>query len=871
MISCVGVGEGGGGGRSQLQNGGSSQLQNGSSSQLLNGSSSQLLNGGSSQLQNGSSSQLLNGGSSQLQNGGSSQLQNGGSSQLLNGSSSQLLNGGSSQLQNGGSSQLQNGGSSQLQNGGSSQLQNGGSSQLQNGGSNQLQQLFRTCDKEGKGYIVEQELRELCTGLGIAAEDSDVIFSDLDQDKDGKISYSEFSRGFIEFLSPGTEAQTNRRFSICGGSTVEDENEEDAVGMREAKMRRRESVHQAWSCLTSSLAQLTNTTVAAESGAQIRELLQDLEGCPAPLDVASRVSTVLSTLLTEIRQLQEHHHSLEKLYKKEREHHATTLRSLESEMEDQVAKVEEKAKQQARQESEEEKRQLQDQMEQEMAELQTHLKIFQKVDSWLKREDGEGPEKVQEVRRKLEEAYHANRTLNMTLHETTTNLGLMRSDMAQMRLQYEEKCRELHNERETVLEYMHQYDHMKRQLELLHEANRRLQDTNDSMRSAMEHEWRKSPLGSRCSSTRSSLHKSKEHRRNHSRSRSPLPTVLSSIECDGGLKYGIRRLMDDLDSGNSTLPDTAEESYNTQDELKLSENEGPMSLEEELLSLESRHSPPATLREEGTGVRPSGVSTPTRSTPTATPTPPPILEISTPPLKPRRLTQLAAYSERNGGSPQHQAHNGTLSGIFEPLGPPERTYKVVFAGDAAVGKSTFIVRLCKGCFVTNIASTLGVDYKVKTLNVDEKNIAIQLWDTAGQERFRSITRTYFRRADGVLLLYDVTSERSFLNVRQWIQSIDEACDSRVPLVLCGNKADLRASASTEGRTTISTADGERLARDCGAAFVETSSKTGAGVMEALVQLARHMVTTEDVEVQSSALRVCAAKEKEKKSCCGSKK
>ncbi|XP_069172216.1 ras and EF-hand domain-containing protein homolog isoform X2 [Procambarus clarkii] len=823
MISCVGVGEGGGGGRSQLQNGGSSQLQNGGSSQLQNGSSSQLHNGGSNQLQNGGSNQLHNGGSSQLQNGGSSQLQNGGSSQLQNGGSSQLQNGSSSQLQNGGSSQLQNGGSSQLQNGGSSQLQNGGSSQLQNGGSNQLQQLFRTCDKEGKGYIVEQELRELCTGLGIAAEDSDVIFSDLDQDKDGKISYSEFSRGFIEFLSPGTEAQTNRRFSICGGSMAEDENEEDAVGMREAKMRRRESVHQAWSCLTSSLAQLTNTTVAAESGAQIRELLQDLEGCPAPLDVASRVSTVLSTLLTEIRQLQEHHHSLEKLYKKEREHHATTLRSLESEMEDQVAKVEEKAKQQARQESEEEKRQLQDQMEQEMAELQTHLKIFQKVDSWLKREDGEGPEKVQEVRRKLEEAYHANRTLNMTLHETTTNLGLMRSDMAQMRLQYEEKCRELHNERETVLEYMHQYDHMKRQLELLH------------------------------------------------RSRSPLPTVLSSIECDGGLKYGIRRLMDDLDSGNSTLPDTAEESYNTQDELKLSENEGPMSLEEELLSLESRHSPPATLREEGTGVRPSGVSTPTRSTPTATPTPPPILEISTPPLKPRRLTQLAAYSERNGGSPQHQAHNGTLSGIFEPLGPPERTYKVVFAGDAAVGKSTFIVRLCKGCFVTNIASTLGVDYKVKTLNVDEKNIAIQLWDTAGQERFRSITRTYFRRADGVLLLYDVTSERSFLNVRQWIQSIDEACDSRVPLVLCGNKADLRASASTEGRTTISTADGERLARDCGAAFVETSSKTGAGVMEALVQLARHMVTTEDVEVQSSALRVCAAKEKEKKSCCGSKK
>ncbi|XP_042224644.1 ras and EF-hand domain-containing protein homolog isoform X3 [Homarus americanus] len=738
----------------------------------------------------------------------------------------------------------------------------------QNGGPSQLHQLFRTCDREGKGFIVEEELRELCSSLGIAADDSDIIFSDLDQDQDGKISYTEFSKGFTEFLNPGVEAQVTRRFSTW--NSLETEMEE---GVKEVECKRRESVYQAWSCLTSSLTQLTKTNIAAESGAQIRELLQDLETSTAPLDVASRVSTVLSTLLTEIQHLQDHHHSLEKLYQKEREHHATALKSLESELEDQVAKVEEKAKQKARQESEDEKRQLQDQMDQEMAELQTHLKIFQKVDSWLKKEDGEGVDRMQEVRRKLEEAYHANRTLNMTLNETTTNLGLMRSDMAQMRLQYEEKCRELHNERETVLEYMHQYDHMKRQLELLHEANKRLQDTNDSMRSAVEHEWRRSPIGSRCSSTRSSLHRSKERKRSHrscsistcdsSRSRSPHPSILSSFESDGGLKYGIRRLMDDLD--------TAEEGCNTQDELKLSENEGPLSLEEELLSLESP-SPPATHQPQTdvmlATLRPIDGNTQGVSSP-PTPTPPPILEVNTPPLKPRRVNQLVPPTERNGGSPQHQVSSGMRTNNYEALGPPERTYKVVFAGDAAVGKSTFIVRLCRGCFVINIASTLGVDYKVKTLHVDEKNIAIQLWDTAGQERFRSITKTYFRRADGVLLLYDVTSERSFLNVRQWIQSIDEACDSRVPLVLCGNKMDLRVAAAAEGRITISSADGERLARDCGALFLETSCKSGFGVLEALVQLARQMVTTEDVEVQTSALKVCASEEK--KSCCGTKK
>ena len=74
--------------------------------------------------------------------------------------------------------------------------------------------------------------------------------------------------------------------------------------------------------------------------------------------------------------------------------------------------------------------------------------------------------------------------------------------------------------------------------------------------------------------------------------------------------------------------------------------------------------------------------------------------------------------------------------------------------------------------MSNLSSTLGVDFQVKTIRVDDRNIAIQLWDTAGQERFRSVTKTYFRRADGVMLLYDVTSERSFTSVRHWVQCID---------------------------------------------------------------------------------------------------
>ncbi|XP_022236318.1 ras and EF-hand domain-containing protein homolog, partial [Limulus polyphemus] len=112
------------------------------------------------------------------------------------------------------------------------------------------------------------------------------------------------------------------------------------------------------------------------------------------------------------------------------------------------------------------------------------------------------------------------------------------------------------------------------------------------------------------------------------------------------------------------------------------------------------------------------------------------------------------------------------SDSFEPTGPPDRTYKVVFIGDAAVGKSSMIIRISKGLFVGNITSTLGVDFQMKSLRVDNRNIAVQLWDTAGQERFRSITQSYFRKADGIMLVYDCTSEHSFLNVRQWMDAID---------------------------------------------------------------------------------------------------
>lgn len=144
-----------------------------------------------------------------------------------------------------------------------------------------------------------------------------------------------------------------------------------------------------------------------------------------------------------------------------------------------------------------------------------------------------------------------------------------------------------------------------------------------------------------------------------------------------------------------------------------------------------------------------------------------------------------------------------FQGLNEANGPAERTFRIVMCGDAAVGKSSFVMRVIRKQFTNQLPSTLGVDFHVKTVNVDGRNVALQLWDTAGQERFRSLCKSYFRRADGAILVYDVCAEHSFLRVRGWIETIKESTERSIPIILVGNKVDMRhqtpgAVAHTDG-------------------------------------------------------------------------
>ncbi|AWP08356.1 putative EF-hand calcium-binding domain-containing protein 4A-like [Scophthalmus maximus] len=138
---------------------------------------------------------------------------------------------------------------------------------------------------------------------------------------------------------------------------------------------------------------------------------------------------------------------------------------------------------------------------------------------------------------------------------------------------------------------------------------------------------------------------------------------------------------------------------------------------------------------------------------------------------------------------------------------PQRVFKVVFLGNSGVGKSSFIQHYCTGCFCSKMSATVGIDFQMKTLTLDSTSITLQLWDTAGQERFRSITEQYYRKADSVLAMYDVTHSPSFTAVRGWMDSVKEKMCEGAVLMLLGNKLDL---VDAHGRE-VATGEGQRLA------------------------------------------------------------
>jgi len=161
-------------------------------------------------------------------------------------------------------------------------------------------------------------------------------------------------------------------------------------------------------------------------------------------------------------------------------------------------------------------------------------------------------------------------------------------------------------------------------------------------------------------------------------------------------------------------------------------------------------------------------------------------------------------------------------------------FKLLLIGDSGVGKSCLLLRFADNTYTDSYISTIGVDFKIRTLDIDGKTVKLQIWDTAGQERFRTITSSYYRGAHGIIVVYDVTDKVSFNNVKQWLGEIDRYACQSVNKLLVGNKADL-----TE-KKVVEFNEAKEFADTLGISFLETSAKSAQNVEEAFLTMTRQI-------------------------------
>jgi Ras-related protein Rab-1A len=200
----------------------------------------------------------------------------------------------------------------------------------------------------------------------------------------------------------------------------------------------------------------------------------------------------------------------------------------------------------------------------------------------------------------------------------------------------------------------------------------------------------------------------------------------------------------------------------------------------------------------------------------------------------------------------------------------EFIFKVLLLGNSNVGKSSLFLRFVDDIWNDTFVPTIGVDFKIKTFDIDEKKIKMQIWDTAGQERFKNITASYYRGGNGVLVVYDITDRDSFENLNSWLIEIEKNANKNVYKLLIGNKSDL------EDKRKVTYQEGKDFATSNGMQFIETSAKTDSKVKDAFELLTQEIIKaslTKDKSIEKKERTVhlsdnaAEISTKQKKACC----
>ncbi|XP_068572883.1 ras-related protein Rab-19-like [Cebidichthys violaceus] len=171
-------------------------------------------------------------------------------------------------------------------------------------------------------------------------------------------------------------------------------------------------------------------------------------------------------------------------------------------------------------------------------------------------------------------------------------------------------------------------------------------------------------------------------------------------------------------------------------------------------------------------------------------------------------------------------------------------FKIILIGESNVGKTCLVQNFKSGIFSERQQNTIGVDFTVRTVDIDGRRVKMQVWDTAGQERFRTITQSYYRSAHGAIIAYDITRRPTFDSVAHWIKEVELYGASNVVLVLIGNKCDLKQERQVPFEEACNLAEDKDIL-----AALETSAKESQNVEEAFIMMARELLSRNGLNVQ----------------------
>nr|XP_057926250.1 ras and EF-hand domain-containing protein homolog [Doryrhamphus excisus] len=707
-----------------------------------------------------------------------------------------------------------------------------------------LRALFHVYDADQSGSIERSEFFTICTELQVSPSEAERIFNQLDVDKDGTITMAEFISGFHDRHNRKDEEQQQ---------TPQDDGEPCTA---------------AWEDFAARLGEQSKFIPKQEQAETLYHNISVNEPRLIP-----QLEKVLISFTKEIKQQNSEMENLALAIRRAQDQASMQLSEMEEEMDQRIHAAERKTREQERSRAEAELSDVRRSYETEVCELQCKIQRMQMIEEKYK--DITVKDESPALKKKINELTLENQRLKQELLKSQTKVACLQSDMDSLKNELTDQSINSERDVELMKQFSDERDILESQIELLQTANRKLNDSNDGLRAALERTTK--------SNTSGSLNNAKDRSRSKSICytspfamdrfcqrpddyamffRRPSGDSLALALCDPGLQRRNSSECEEdslpeiyMDSGLSTLRGS-HGGYDSEQEVKCLEEEEEEEEEEKKVEVEERVKEKQeeritdSLVEETSDAEPpepqdgesafgsdsssvldwkpsEAVPAPVAlSTPMAphTPVAPPTPVAPSPPVASPTRKAISAISVKS-------EDKSDLAYMAS-----EKTYRIVLAGDAAVGKSSFLLRLCKNEFKLNSNATLGVDFQMKTLVVDGEPTLLQIWDTAGQERFRSIAKSYFRRAHGVLLLYDVTCEKTFLNVREWVDMIEDISQDDIPIMLVGNKCDLRQGAAN----CVPTSYGEKLAMTYNTLFCETSAKDGSNILEAVLHLAREV-------------------------------